>query len=160
MSNSKEFQTDFKDPGDLPLDPLPHIREGVEPVNKFPEELKEEIALAVLSDKRKIKDVAESYGVGRNIVGQIVREHFAQTADLQNIELAHELGDVTSLMLQRIRNNINDIPLSQLVVSFGILTDKRQALAGKMAAPPGSLSLRVAWKDGSGAVELNTGSGE
>lgn len=138
------------------IDPLPARFEDATPHNRFPDDLREEIALAVLSEKRKIREVAETYGLNRNTVGQIVREHFAQTADLQNIELAHELGEVTSLMLQRIRNNIEEIPLSQLVVAFGILTDKRQALAGKMAQARGTLSLKVAWQDGSGAVELTT----
>lgn len=158
MSNNKEPQSNLQGFGVPPiLDPLPHSREGLEPANKLPDELREEIALAVLTDKRKIKDVADTYGLGRNIVGQIVREHFSQTADLQNIEVAHELGEVTTLMLRRIRNNINEIPLSQLVVAFGILTDKRRDLAGKMGAAPGNLSLKIVWKDGSGAVELNTG---
>lgn len=153
----EKLSTVILQPDTEPLTPLPHSREGLEPANKLPDELREEIALAVLTNKRKIKDVADSYGLGRNIVGQIVREHFSQTADLQNIELAHELGEVTALMLQRIRNNIEAIPLSQLVVAFGILTDKRRDLTGKMGAAPGNLSLKIAWKDGSGAVELTTG---
>jgi len=160
VSNNKEPQSNLQGFGVPPiLNPLPPSREGEEPANKFPEALREEIALAVLTDKRKIVDVAKSYGVGRNIVGQIVREHFSQTADLQNIELAHGLGEVTTLMLQRIRNSINEIPLSQVVVAFGILTDKRRDLAGKTIQAPRNINLKIAWKDGSGAAELNVGGG-
>ncbi len=139
------------------INPLPAQLEGLEPVNKLSPELREAVARAVLIDGKTGRDVAREYGIGKNAVTSCVREFFAEFVDQRNMALVGKLDVVTEELLQRIRENVHNLPLQQLVVSFGILMDKRKDLISKVAPPPGTISLRIAWQDGSGAVELTTG---
>ncbi|MCL6480076.1 MAG: hypothetical protein K6T65_17055, partial [Peptococcaceae bacterium] len=139
------------------VDPLPAQFEGLEPVNKLPPELREAVARAVLIDGKAGRDVAKEYGVGKNAVTACVREFFSEFVDQRNMALVGQLDAVTEEMLLRIRENIQNIPLNQLVVSFGILLDKRKDLINRITPSPGGISLKIAWKDGSGAIELTAG---
>lgn len=142
-----------------PIDPIPSHREGQEPGNRIPYEIREAAARAVLIEGRSARDVGKEYGVSKNIMTVIVREFFAEFIDMRNMQLASRLDDVTEQMLKRLRDNVESIPVGQLAVAMGICLDKRQILAGKMIHAPGNLSLKIAWKDGSGAAELTVGGG-
>ncbi len=141
------------------LPPLPCPAEGRAPVNKIPDETREQFAQAVFTEGMTAREACRKFGINKNSATPILREYFASMVEANNFSMVSSLDEITGQMLTRIKQNIQNIPIQQLVVAFGILADKRQALLNKIPRVVGQagLSLRIAWRDGSGAVELNTG---
>ncbi|MDF9409059.1 MAG: hypothetical protein A4E52_01448 [Pelotomaculum sp. PtaB.Bin013] len=143
------------------LDPLPSPHEGRSPHNKFPEELRQQVVQETLTT-RNISKIAEKFSISRQTVSVILREYLGEHKELIDFEFINSIDEVTRKVLTRLKNEIDSIPPSQLVIAAGVLLDKREGLfKGKVTGGNQVLNLRVAWKDaGSGAVELSTGTGQ
>jgi len=138
------------------LDPLPNGHEGRSPHNKFPDELRQQVVQETLVT-RNISKIAEKFSISRQTVSAILREYLGENKELIDFELISDIDEVTRKMLTRLKNEVNSIPPSQLVVATGILLDKRESLLkGKVTGGNQVLNLRVAWRDGTGAVEFST----
>ncbi|OPX86076.1 MAG: hypothetical protein A4E53_03282 [Pelotomaculum sp. PtaB.Bin104] len=143
-----------------PLNPLPAPGEGRPPHNRLPDELREEIALFI-SQGGTVKDAAAKFGVNRATAGHIYREYFNETQELENMRLGHKFHNLAERVVDELNSkDLTSVPASQLGVLAGIAVDKKTQLVGRPTAAPGALNLKVAWRDGSGAVELSTGTGQ
>ncbi|MCL6610099.1 MAG: hypothetical protein K6T66_01015 [Peptococcaceae bacterium] len=140
------------------IDPLPARFKDVQPPNRYDDETREEICRLVLETGLTIKAAAQKYGIARNTCSAIVREYIAEHDMIENVRLGrkfHKLAD-------RVLNELQERDLSlasphQLAVVAGIAVDKKTQLMGKPGDLSGGVRLRIAWQDGSGAVELTTG---
>ncbi|MDF9409545.1 MAG: hypothetical protein A4E52_01784 [Pelotomaculum sp. PtaB.Bin013] len=142
------------------LAPLPNGHEGRSPHNKFPEELRQQVVQETLVT-RNISQIAEKFSISRQTVSVILREYLGENRELIDFEFISDIDEITRKMLTRLKNEVSSIPPSQLVVATGILLDKREGLLkGKVTGGNQTLNLKVAWKDGAGAVELTTGTGQ
>jgi len=139
-----------------PLPPVPHNRVDNPPGNKYPDAFRVEIAEEILSTKN-LTAVAEKYGLARNTVISIAKEFFGEKRELESIFLSEELHTVANRAIQELKSrNLSKASVSQLGVLVGICLDKAEQLTNKIQSPQ-NLNLKIAWKDGSGAVELSTG---
>lgn len=138
-----------------PLQPLPANREGCTPANKIPDETRSAIIDEFISCGN-ISATARKFGVSRGTVAAIIKEIYGDVKELIDIEFAGRIENITRLALERLADNIDRISPQQLGTIIGILIDKRQMLTGK-ARSNDNFNLKIAWKDGSGAIEVTTG---
>jgi len=142
-----------------PLDPLPAPSEGKPAHNAIPDEVKDLVIKAVL-ESNNISKTAEEFNLNRTTVAAIVREFRSEVGEFTDFKYQNRIEKVLDKLLLRLENETGEVKLSQLPVTVAILLDKRRELRGKTLNAQGPLNLRVAWKDGSGAVELSTGTGQ
>lgn len=150
------------------LEPLPDeqldgllepIREGHPAWNRIPDEVKDQVIEDILKTGSIVK-TAEKFGLNRATVGAIVREFRSEVGKLVDFRYQTRIEKVLDKLLQRLENETGEVKTGQLPVTIAILLDKRRELRGKTLNAQGPLNLRVAWRDGSGAVELSTGTGQ
>lgn len=140
------------------LTPIRHNREDSTPANRLSDELREEVALEALRTGN-LAATARKFGLNTKTVHIIAQEFFDDAKEFQNMRLANELEDISFDILKRLKLNIDRLAPSQLPVAAGICLDKRALLAGKRTSGTPDMTLRIAWQNGSGAVELRTDSG-
>lgn len=138
------------------LDPLPK-NDSLPTHNRLPAHVREAIAQAVIQEGQTVTAVAEAFGVRRHTVAEIVKEYITEFFPLRDLQLATKLDGIAEAMLQRLEDNVDELPPGQLPVAAGIILDKRQVLVNRMGREQAPFRLRIAWQDGSGAVELTVG---
>jgi len=145
-----------------PLEALPpaeHNRAAKTPANKYSDTFRVEIAEEILRTQN-LTAVAEKYGIARNTVISIAKEFFGEKRELESIFISEDLHAVADRAIQELKTrNLSKTSVSQLGVLVGICLDKAEQLT-KQIQPVQSLNLKIAWKNGSGAVELSTGHSE
>ncbi|OPX91155.1 MAG: hypothetical protein A4E53_00747 [Pelotomaculum sp. PtaB.Bin104] len=135
--------------------PLEPVREGHPAWNKIPDEVRDQIIEDVLKTGNFAK-TAENFGLNRVTVAAVIKEFRAEVSEFIDFKYQARIENILDKLLQRLENEAGEIKLSQLPVSVGILLDKRRELRGNISGGNQSLNLKVAWRDGSGAVELTT----
>jgi len=91
---------------------------------------------------------------------EILKEQVATTATLKDLERVKFLDEKIDKLLDLVDDpeKLAKTGTRDLTVAAGILADKkREILTQHVRKNDTNISLRVAWKDGSGAVELKTG---
>ncbi|OPY60520.1 MAG: hypothetical protein A4E56_02648 [Pelotomaculum sp. PtaU1.Bin065] len=132
-----------------PADHKHHTRHEVEVIDNVVEDI---------LHGGKINEVARRHGVPRRTVFTWLKEKLAERRELQDILFVDRMEKIGTKILAEIdTKDLQETSVRDLMVSLGILLDKRQNLTGPKQAAPGALNLRVAWKNGEGAVELTTG---
>lgn len=140
------------------IDPLPARFENVQPPNKYNHETREEICKLVLEAGLTIKETAQKFGIARNTVSAIIREFIAEHDMIENVRLGRKFCALANKVLNELqKRDFSASSVSQLGILSGIAVDKKIQLMGKQGNSLGGISMRIAWKDGSGAVELTTG---
>ena len=147
------------DPDIEVLPPLPAPSEGQTPANKTDEVIQQQVVRDVLVQGFTITATAEKFSLNRNTVAAIVKEYRQEISEIENIRLSNKFHNLADRVLDELQGkDLSGASVSQLSVLAGICVDKKIQLTGKPAAgQAGGLSLKVAWKDGSGAVQLTTG---
>jgi len=153
-----------KDDGDRVdvLPPLPPQFEGQLPANAHSED---EIfaALDRAAQNGNIMQTAREMGINRNILRSWImkyKEELEAITEVQKIELAGLLGcQVKELVGAINKAKIEAASLKDIGIVAGILADKWKDLTNKGSGKQ-AFSMRIAWQDGSGAVELTTGGQE
>jgi transposase-like protein len=138
------------------MEPIPRPYEGQKPPNAYPEEVRQQaVDLAIqLKSGRK---AARQLGISPRAVQAWLAEEVAGDAGDWNMLKVKELeGKIEQVLAKIGPDKIDKAGLRDLVVAAGILLDKRQAMLPK-ARNEARQRLRIAWKDGSGAVEVETG---
>ncbi len=140
------------------IDSLPARFKDVPPPNRYDDEVREEICKLVLEAGFTIKAAAEKYGIARNTCSAIVREHLAEYDMIENVRLGRKFHKLADRVLNELQErDLSCASPSQLGVLAGIAVDKKTQLMGKTGDLSGGISLKIAWADGSGAVELTAG---
>ncbi|OPX93306.1 MAG: hypothetical protein A4E53_00271 [Pelotomaculum sp. PtaB.Bin104] len=142
-----------------PLNPRPAPSEGKPAHNALPDEVKDLVIKAVL-ESNNISKTAEEFNLNRATVTAIIREFRAEVGEFVDFKYQSRIEKILDKLLRRLESEAGEIKLSQLPVATAILLDKRRELRGKTLNAQDQLNLRVAWKDGMGAVELTTGQGD
>lgn len=142
------------------LDPLPAIFEGKAPVNKTNEATREAVVKAILEQGMTITSVAEKFSIHRDTASAILQEYRRETGEIENLRLGNKFHKLADKVVDELnKKDLSAASPSQLGILAGIAVDKKILLTGKPATGAGNISLRIAWKDGSGAAELNVGGG-
>jgi len=140
------------------LDPAGY-NDGRTPWNKYDDEVKLEVIRKAIEEEKNIVDIAKEMGIDRDTVSSILTEieqDVKINAKAQDIRLSSVVGGkLLEIVSALTKDKLNKAWPKELAMAFGILADKRRDLLGPSAGPS-SLNLKVAWKDGSGAVELTT----
>lgn len=142
------------------LDPLPCQFKGQSPANKTDEAIRQQVVQAVLEQGLTLTAAAEKFCLSRDTVSAIVKGHRQEVGELENVRLGNKFHKLAERVVDELSDrDLSATPVSQLGVLAGISIDKKLQLTGKPAGGNGNISMRVAWKDGSGAVEVTTGGG-
>ena len=137
------------------------LQEGNVPHNIIDEEKIFAALTETMESGGKVTEVARKMGVSLDTLGKWLHKYKEEARTFNEVERYH----VSTLMLHRTKELANGItkdkidraPLKDIAIAMGIAADKWSQLTGPNTGPTG-INLKVAWKDGSGAVELTTGS--
>jgi len=129
---------------------------------EYPEEVKEEFFRRTLEKGENVSLVCRDMGIPKGTVENWIaelKEEREPQIELENIRLVDLLGKAGEQLLAGLsKANLAKASVRDLAVAIGIVTDKRRDLLGPRKGSAIS-RLRIAWKDGSGAVEVETGGG-
>ena len=132
----------------------PELRGGQEKV--WPEEVRRQ-AVDLAIELKSGRKAARQLGIPARTVHQWLAEEVLDQANDWNMLRVKEIESKIEQVLAKIGpEKIDKAGLRDLVVAAGILLDKREGLLPK-AKNEVRQRLRIAWKDGSGAVEFETG---
>jgi predicted transcriptional regulator len=137
------------------LKPIPRPYEGEKPWNAYPDEVRQQ-AVDLAIELRSGRKAARQLGISPRAVQAWLAEEVAGDAGDWNMLQIKELeGKIERILAKIGPEKIDKAGLRDLVVAAGILLDKRESLLPK-AKNEARQRLRIAWKDGSGAVEIET----
>jgi len=144
------------------LAPVARPYEGKPSWNATDEETRAELFRRVLEDGEHVALVAREMGIDRNTLfawlSELKEERKIQV-ELENIELQDLLTKkAKEFVLAANNSKLAKAGVKDLLIAAGIALDHRRELAGPARGASFS-RLRIAWKDGSGAVEVETGGG-
>lgn len=127
----------------------------------YPEEVRAELLRRVLEDGEHVATVAREMGVSRSTLhawlAELKEERKVQV-ELENIELQDLLtAKAKEFVLAADKGKLAKASVKDLLIAAGIALDHRRELAGPARGASFS-RLRIAWKSGEGAVEVETGS--
>jgi predicted transcriptional regulator len=135
--------------------PIPRAWEGGKPWNAYPDEVRQQ-AVDLAIELRSGRKAARQLGISPRAVQAWLAEEVAGDAGDWNMLQIKELeGKIERILAKIGPEKIDKAGLRDLVVAAGILLDKRESLLPK-AKNEARQRLRIAWKDGSGAVEIET----
>lgn len=145
------------DNGDVEvLTPIPRPYEGKPAHNAYPPEVKQQAVELAVQLRSSVK-AAHQLGIPSQTVQKWVAEEMARNAGDWDAFQVKELEDRIEQILARVEpDKIEKAGLRDVVIAAGVLFDKRAALlgtTGRKDKEP-TRKLRVVWKDGSGAVEV------
>lgn len=127
--------------------------------NAYPREVREEFFRRVLDEGEHLSLVSREMGIARSTVTQWIaelKEQRLEQEELENLELADMFRDVTRQLLRALdKSKLEKASVRDLLIAAGIATDKRKDLLGPRKGA-GTTRLRVAWRDGSGALEIES----
>ncbi len=154
----KEKQDNVAQGADV-LEPLPCNRAGATPPNKYSDAIRDEALRLAVTEGLGLVGAAKRLGVADDTIGGWLREMGDEVRLREwerDIALAESLGQRAALLAQGISpDKVARAGVRDIAIAMGIALDKRRSLLG---AGPGTakIRMRVAWQDGSGAVELTT----
>jgi len=145
------------------LDPVPHPAVGHTPAQTIDDETVFTVLSSIVESGGSIAQAAREFGFSPDTIARWLHKH-KETMQVVN---EAERQCVSALLLQRGKELLGGLDKDKiakagardLAIAAGIMVDKWKDLAGP-ASGPGALSLKIAWKDGTGAVELKTGGQE
>lgn len=141
------------------VEPRP-VDEAWVPPNAYDEETKLEVVRKALEEGKKITEIAQEMGISRDTVSSIlqrIEEDIKLEAKADSLRLSGQISEKLFQLLGALtKDKLNKAWPKDIAIAFGVLADKRRELLGPSSGP-GAMSLRIAWKDGTGAVELTTG---
>jgi transposase-like protein len=163
------------------IDPIPCKFEGVTPARAHSQEVRDEVIRRVLLGD-KLYNISQDMGIQIKTMEPWIREledEIRVIIRAGNISLIGGISQAAEEFIRRLTKNKNDNhsqlntedndnhsqqeisakDAKDLSIALGVLIDKRKDLAGP-GSGSGKMSMRIAWKDGSGAVELTTGGQE
>jgi len=126
------------------------------PHNKAPEELVSQVLDAVLQGE-PVAHVARQFGITRRVVYKWIAREALEMREAKDALYAGRMDK----LLERILNeadtkDLSETSLRDLVVSMGIVADKRERFHGpKPPASQQAMRLQISWKDGTGALALD-----
>jgi transposase-like protein len=142
------------------MEPLPAQFEGVTPANTRPEEEVFTVLTKVLESGGSITQTAREMNIPLSTLRAWLvkyKEEISTLNEMKKLEIAELLGcQVKDLVRAITKDKLEKASLRDIGVVAGIFTDKWKDLTGGTQGN-NKISMRVAWKDGSGAVELTTG---
>lgn len=140
------------------LTPVPRPFEGEKPPNAWPSEIRE-AAIDLAIELKSARKAGKHLGIPvRTIQYWLAEEVASGDANAWDAYAVKEIQDKIEQVLARIGpDKIDKAGLRDLVIAAGILLDKRQNMIPKAKAETPPTRLRIAWKDGSGAVEVENG---
>jgi hypothetical protein len=110
------------------------------------DEAKRDLMISALAEGRSVRTVAKAYGVSTNLVLAVKRK-FAPQIETEKERLGLDCFDVARLAVERIRDEIDDMPKASLSIIAGVMIDKGQLLTGAPTA-----RVRVERVDGVASV--------
>lgn len=123
----------------------------------YPPEIKERFLSRVLEGGESLAKVSREMGIARSTCQAWIAEHKEERQEqdeIDNLTLANLYRDVNLQVLRCLdKTKLEAASVRDLAILAGIATDKRAALIGPQKAKS-SVRLRVAWRDGSGALEV------
>ena len=127
----------------------------------YPEEVRAELLRRVLENGEHVARVAREMGINRNALhawlAELKEEKRVQV-EIENIELRDLLTrKAKEFILAVNKDKLAKAGVKDLLIAAGIALDHRRELAGPARGASFS-RLRIAWKSGEGAVEVETGS--
>jgi len=128
----------------------------------YDEEKKNELLRRVLENGEHVALVAREIGIDRSTLhtwlAELKEEREAQ-AEFDSMRLADMFTTAVGEFLSAVdKTKLAQASVRDLAIAAGIAADKRRDLLGPRKGSAIS-RLRIAWKDGSGAVEVETGGG-
>lgn len=140
--------------------PVPHNREGEKPANARSEEEVFETLKEIVESGGNVLIAARNMGIPVETVRRWSLKYREETETLAEIERARLArlfgGKIKELVSGLTKSKLEKASVRDLGVVAGIFTDKFKDLTGNTKSN-GDISLKIAWKDGGGAVELTTG---
>jgi len=138
--------------------PAHHVGKNILPGGATDEKFRNSIIDEIVGGKTVVQ-VCREYGVDRRTLTRWLM-HLKGEREIQQKMENIFIADVATSKAKELLNamdkeKISLASLRDVAVAAGILIDKRKDLLGKQK-DGGNLSLKVAWKDGSGAVEVKT----
>jgi len=140
--------------------PVARPYEGRPPWNATAEETRAELLRRVLENGEHVALVAREMGIDRNTLfawlAELKEERKVQV-ELENVGLADLLTRKAKEFVLAVNNSkLEKAGVKDLLIAAGIALDHRRELAGPARGASFS-RLRIAWKSGEGAVELEAG---
>lgn len=138
------------------MEPIPRPYEGQKPWNTYPEEIRQQ-AIDLAIELKSGRKAARQLGISpRAVQAWLAEEVIGESYDWNMLQVKEIEDKIEQILVKISPDKIDKAGLRDLVVAAGILLDKREGLLPK-ARNEARQRLRIAWKDGSGAVEVETG---
>jgi len=129
----------------------PELRGGYD--NRLPDELRE--AAVNRAFEVGVKKAAVEFGITERTIHYLIKELGDEHRELWNEKTSRKLEEKIEKVLSRIDDKaINGAKLKDLAITLGVLADKREQFTRSRMKGEATARLRIAWKDGSGAVEI------
>ncbi len=141
------------------MEPVPHNREGEQPAIAFDEETQIAALNKAFNEGKSIVVVCKQMGIHRSTLGRWIKEmeeEVSTDARAQDVGFIKALGAKMNQLIDALTTEkLTKASPRDIAIAFGILADKRRDIMGPQTKDDG-ISLKIAWKDGAGAVELTT----
>lgn len=142
------------------VEPVPHVMTGKQPGNAYDEEVKKEILTQAMQEGKSIALLVKENGISKETISRWIHEledEIQVESRALDAYMVRVLGTKTKELLAALTTEkLAKASARDIAIAAGILTDKRRDLLGPVHKDD-AINLRIAWKDGSGAVELSTG---
>lgn len=130
------------------------------PANSYSETEKLKIISRIWETGKDILTVAREAGIAESTIHAWLNQYQDEKMAMEkfrSIKFAEMFGDKIHEFLKSVdKNKLDKATVKDLAIAVGIFTDKRQDLLGKQKNSQ-NIFLKVAWKDGQGAVEFTHG---
>lgn len=141
------------------VEPVPRIWEEKPELRgnqlDYPPETK--LRAIMLIAQKGTSAAAKETGVALRTVQGWAVEHKDEIAMIRAAEFTEEIDQKIRDILKEIKpEKIKNASFRDLLVGLGIAIDKRQQLLGPQKSKEAPQRLRIAWKSGEGAVEVET----
>lgn len=141
------------------LEPQKHNREGCKPANARSEEEVFAVLDEVVHNGGNVTKAARDLGIPLRTVQSWLAKYKEERdtfAEIQRMQLAEHFGRrAKELVCAITKAKIEKASAKDLGIVAGIFADKFRELTGRTSTQ-GDFNLKIAWKDGSGALELST----
>ncbi|OPY58713.1 MAG: hypothetical protein A4E55_00768 [Pelotomaculum sp. PtaU1.Bin035] len=103
-----------------------------------------------------ISHIARRHGISRRVISKWIIREAQETRQARDGIYALRMNKLLDRMIQEADNkDLTDTSLRDLVVSMGIIADKREKFYNSQPASPSpGLNLKIAWRDGTAAAAI------
>ena len=128
----------------------------------YPEEIRERFRELALGSEMPGPQIARELGISRTTAQEWLfelKQEMEPYQELESMRMAEKLAVAGNQFLRAlIARKWEKASVRDMAIAAGIMIERRRDLLGPQKG--GNISrLRIAWKDGSGAVEVETGGG-